>query len=187
MPIAYDDLPGGGTEWFHKISGYLGKDESINSAGHLNMGSVNQAIYSCPADLRLHGFLPDGNRVDRDSISYGYNGYSVGWHELGTYHEWFQAEHRTLDDIELPVKTVAFADSVGRATGADDPPRYASWLGRHGWGVDVIRHPSGATLAFADGHGEVAPMKNFYLWIPGVPNPIPPIRGDLGDSPAGYR
>ena len=193
VPIAYDDLPGGGTEWFHKISGYLGKDQSVNEAGNLYMGPVNQGAYVCPADLYLHGFIPSEYGVDRDNISYGYNGWHVGWHEsgynpsTGIGHNWFMAVHRTLDDIELPLKTVAFADSVGRATGTDDPPRYASWLGRRGFGVDVVRHPSGASLVFADGHGEVAPMKNFFLWIPGVPNPIPPIRGDLDDSPAGYR
>ena len=187
VPLAYDDLPGGGTEWFHKISGYLGDDESLNPQGHLNMGSVKNAVFVCPSDLHLHGYIPVDNRVTRDSISYGYNGWSIGWHEAGTYHEWFQAEKRTLDAIEVPLKTVAFADSTGNAKHRDYGPRYASWIARRGYGIDVIRHPAGATLVFADGHAAVAPPKDFFLWVPGVPNPIPPIRGDLDGSPAGYR
>jgi len=122
----------------------------------------------------------------RDSISYGYNGWSVGWHQAGTYHEWFQAEKHTMDSIDFPLKTVAFADSTGNAKHRRYGPRYSAWLARRGYGVDVIRHKRGATLVFVDGHAVVAPMDNFFLWYPGVPNPIPYIRGDLDGSPAGY-
>ena len=187
VAFAYIDLPGGGSEWFHAISGYLWEDEEYNAPGVRRMGSVNQPVYICPSDTHLHGYLPDGNRVDRDSISYGYNGWSVGWHQAGTYHEWFQAEKRTIDAIDFPLKTVAFADSTGNAKHKRYGPRYSSWLARRGYGVDVIRHKRGATRVFVDGHAEVAPMKNFFPWYPGVPNPIPYIRGDLDGSPAGYR
>ena len=190
VPPAYIDLPGGGSEWFHAISGYLSEDELRNDQGNLYMGGVKQKAYICPSDEHLHGYLPSGpagDRVDRDSISYGYNGWHVGWHETGTYHEWFTAEHLTLDQIDFPTKTLAFADSTGNAKHRRYGPRYSSWIGKAGYGIDITRHGDSASVAFVDGHVIRAPGTDFRPWFPGVRNPIPYIRGDLDGSPAGYR
>lgn len=192
VPFAYMDLPGGGTEWFHAISGYMGDDEQFNAPGVRRMGSVNQPVYICPADTHGHGYYPDGYRVDRNSISYGYNGHTVGWHHAGSppyYHSWFSAEHRTLDQIDRPTKTIAFADGVGNSKRKGDPQggRYTSWIAASGYGIDILRHDNKANVAFVDGHVFAAPRSDFWVYVPGVSNPFPHIRGVIKNSPAGYR
>jgi prepilin-type N-terminal cleavage/methylation domain-containing protein len=177
------------SEWFHAISGYLGDDERLNAQGYLNRGSVKQPVFIDPADTHGHGYFPVDNRVDRDSISYGYNGKNVGWHEVGAYHSWFGAKHNTLDQIDMPTKTVAFADSVGNSKRKGDPQggRYASWIGEFGYGIDILRHIDSASLAFVDGHIIRAPRTDFRAYFPGVSNPFPYIRGDLKTSIPRYR
>ena len=190
VPFANLALPHGDTEWFHAISGYLGDDQSLDAQGRQNVGSVNQAAYIDPGDTHGHGYFPDGKIVDRNSISYGYNGKNVGWHSSGAGLDGrFGAEHNTLDQIELPIKTVSFGDSVGNSKRKGDPQgiRYSSWIGDQGFGIDIIRHDDTTSIAFVDGHVIRAPRTDFFPWFPGVSNPFPHIRGDLNGSPAGYR
>ena len=126
VPYAYKDLPGGGTEWLHAISGYISEDEHKNDSGRLNMGGVPQPVYICPST---------GNN-----------------------------------------KTIRFG------------PRYSSWIAGRYYGIDVLRHDRSASAGFVDGHVKRAPLEDFRIqWWPGVRNPIPSIRGELVDSPAGYR
>ena len=193
VPYAYKDLPGGGTEWLHAISGYLTEDELRNEQGNLYMGGVNQPVYICPSDTHEHGYLPNGYRVDRDSISYGYNCWHVGWHQASTYPGYasshlFNGDRNTLDQIELPLKTVSFADGTGNNKRIRFGPRYSSWIAGRYYGVDVLRHTESASVGFVDGHIARAPLEDFSIqWWPGVRSPTPAIRGELADSPAGYR
>jgi prepilin-type N-terminal cleavage/methylation domain-containing protein/prepilin-type processing-associated H-X9-DG protein len=193
VPYAYKDLPGGGTEWLHAISGYLSQDELRNPQDNMNRGGVNQRVYICPSDKHEHGFLPSGYRVDRDSISYGYNAWHVGWHNASAYPGYasrhlFAADHNTLDQIDTPLKTVAFADGAGNNKTIRYGNRYSSWIAGRYYGIDVLRHDKSASVAFVDGHVIRAPLENFSIqWWPGVVNPTPLIRGELVDSPAGYR
>jgi prepilin-type N-terminal cleavage/methylation domain-containing protein/prepilin-type processing-associated H-X9-DG protein len=194
VPYAYQDLPGGGTEWFHAISGYLISDEHKNRQGRLNRGGVNNPVYICPSDEHEHGYMPSGYRVDRDSISYGYNSWHVGWHEASEYatdphtRSMFTSSSNTLDMIEFPLKTVSFADGTGNNKTIRFGPRYSSWIAGRYYGVDVLRHARSASVGFVDGHVKRAPLEDFRIqWWPGVRNPTPLIRGELVDSPAGYR
>lgn len=194
VPYAYKDLPGGGTEWLHAISGYISEDEHKNDSGRLNMGGVHQPVYICPSDKHEHGYKPNGFRVDRDSVSYGYNSWHVGWHQASEYatdshtRSMFTGDHNTLDAIEFPLKTISFADSTGNNKTIRFGPRYSSWIAGRYYGIDVLRHDRSASAGFVDGHVKRAPLEDFRIqWWPGVRNPIPSIRGELVDSPAGYR
>jgi prepilin-type N-terminal cleavage/methylation domain-containing protein/prepilin-type processing-associated H-X9-DG protein len=195
VPYAMKGLPGGGgdTEWLHAISGYLSEDELRNEQGNLQGGTVAQRVYVCPSDKREHGYSVVNYRVDRDSISYGYNSWHVGWHDAFEYAEsehtrsMFSAGKKTLDQIEFPLKTVCFADGTGNNATRQFGPRYSSWIAGQGYGIDVLRHDRSASVGFVDGHVKRAPLEDFWIrWNPGVRRPTPLIRGELVNSPAGY-
>ena len=187
VPFAYIDLPGGGTEWFHAISGYLGKNQAFNQAGLQYMGPVYIPVYICPSDTHGHGWLPVNGKVDRDSISYGYNGWHVGWHQA-TSGGFGPQTWRRLESIPLADRTVAFADGMGDAVKFGfGIPRYSSWIVEYGYGTDVMRHKNAANVVFVAGHARWCPSTDFSVVIPGVPDPYPAVRGELWNNPAGYR
>lgn len=187
---------GGSTYWFHKMSPYLGKDQAQNMGNPSipNRSWVEMDAYLCPGDRHDHGWEPWGpgkNRVDRNSISYAYNGWHVGWHESsqnnpGSGSE-FNPDHLTPDAIELPTMTFAFTDGVGRAVTlwAGPGERYACTLSAK-YGIDILRHSNGANVAFADGGVNTVPGKELTIWY-GNSFTFPAYWGRLLDNPTGYR
>lgn len=116
-----------------------------------------------------------GNGVDRDSISYGYNAWHVGWHDDANNWHIANADpvSRPLDTITDPAITIAFADRVGNSQSKGVENRYASWLGHWGYGVDAVRYPGSVNLMFVDGYGDMAANPIFPRWCRGLPTPYP--------------
>ena len=180
--------PWGDYDWLSTISGYLGTRQITRGA----VGGIG--VYICPSDGHEHGYLPQvggpfGTSVDRDSISYGYNSWNVGWHYAtgGAFydtHQW-----RKLDRIRPQELTVAFADGTGNCRQFGATPRYSDWIAAYGYGVDIQRHNNAANMIFVDGHGKFCPDSDFIISVPGIsPDvPVPSYNGRLLDSPAGYR
>jgi prepilin-type N-terminal cleavage/methylation domain-containing protein/prepilin-type processing-associated H-X9-DG protein len=191
---------GGSTYWFHKMSPYLGENQTQNMGDPSipNRSWVEMDAYICPGDdHEQHGWKPWGpgrNRVNRNSISYAYNGWHVGWHESSKNNpvsaSEFNALHLGPEDFEQPTRTFVFTDGVGRAVTynayrAGFGERYACTLSAK-YGIDVLRHPHGANVAFADAHVESVPGEKLTLWN-GDPFTFPAYWGRLLDNPSGYR
>ena len=190
VPFCMVNLPGGTSEWFHVLSGYLGEERAFNGSVR-NGGNIYNAVLVDPSDGHEHGFVPHLEvGVDRNSISYGYNAWHVGWHDSARdWHLGGEAPvERTLDSIPEPSRTVAFADGAGNSARSSVQERYTSWIGRTGYGIDVTRHPGGANVAFADGHAAFTPQETWELQgVPytgplGVFDPFPVYRGNIRDS-----
>ncbi len=190
---------GGSTYWYHKMTPYLGRDQSMNEGDPSlpNRTWVEMDIYVDPGDGHQHGWLPWGpglNRVDRNSISYAYNGWHVGWHESSQNNpvsgSEFNGEHLSTDQIIDPDLTFVFTDGTGRTVTRDanlagQGERYACTLSAK-YGIDILRHPGGANVIFADAHAETVPGENLTLWYGNAFN-YPLVWGRLLHNPTGYR
>jgi prepilin-type N-terminal cleavage/methylation domain-containing protein/prepilin-type processing-associated H-X9-DG protein len=175
-------------DWLHFLHRYFGSAHEIGCGADM----FGVGVYVCPSDGHESGYkVSSGIGVSRDSISYGYNGKNVGWHQAGPIlpglfnENWYK-----VDNIEEPGNTLAFADGAGnlRQFGAGSP-RYNSWINWRGYGIDIQRHSFGANAAFVDGHAKYTPDDDFVIFTPGIgPDaPVPVYHGKLEDNPAGYR
>ena len=175
-------------DWLHFIHAYLGPQQNIGCGSDM----FGIGVYVCPSDGHESGYkVSPGIGVSRDSISYGYNGWNVGWHQAGpSLPGLFNENWYKVDNIDLPGNTLAFADGAGnlRQLGASSP-RYNSWINWRGYGVDILRHNFGANAAFVDGHAKYTPDDDFVIFTPGIgPDvPSPVYHGKLEDNSAGYR
>ncbi len=174
-------------DWLHFIHAYLGPQQNIGCGSDM----FGIGVYVCPSDGHESGYkVSPGIGVSRDSISYGYNGWNVGYHQAtgGAFSD--TRQWRKLDRIRQQELTVAFADGTGscRQIGASSN-RYSDWIAAYGYGVDIQRHSNSANMIFVDGHGKFCPDSDFIIHVPGIsPDvPVPSYNGRLLDSPAGYR
>ncbi len=174
-------------DWLHFIHAYLGAQQNIGCGSDM----FGIGVYVCPSDGHESGYkVSPGIGVSRDSISYGYNGWNVGYHQAtgGAFSD--TRQWRKLDRIRPQELTVAFADGAGscRQIGASSN-RYSDWIAAYGYGVDIQRHSNAANMIFVDGHGKFCPDSDFVIHVPGIsPDvPVPSYNGALQGSPAGYR
>ena len=174
-------------DWLHFLHSYFASAHEVGCGADM----FGVGVYVCPSDGHESGYkVSPGIGVSRDSISYGYNGWNVGYHQAtgGAFSD--TRQWRKLDRIRQQELTVAFADGTGscRQIGASSN-RYSDWIAAYGYGVDIQRHSNSANMIFVDGHGKFCPDSDFIIHVPGIsPDvPVPSYNGRLLDSPAGYR
>jgi prepilin-type processing-associated H-X9-DG protein len=165
-----------GTEWFQLLSRYL-------SGKAIGFGAGKEQVYICPADMVRPGgpgYPPVS--FDFNSISYGYNAWSVGYQDALGGGVPNPPIWRKIGQIRWAERTVAFADGCGNG---NLPPanRYTAWIAEYGYGIDVFRHKKGANVVFVDGHVTRCPKTDFSFWSASYPGEM----GVLWNNPVGYQ
>ena len=174
-------------DWLQFLHAYFGGQQNIGCGADM----FGIGIYVCPSDGHESGYkVSDGIGVSRDSISYGYNGKNVGFHQSGlAMPGLFNENWYKINNIDSPGNTIAFADGTGNLRQLGASPRYNSWLNWRGYGVDILRHNFGANAVFVDGHGKYTPDDDYVIFTPAIgPDvPEPVYHGKLEANSAGYR